>query len=341
MNILDMLAQALGASPANANPAVPPAPAPVQRSPLPPPPQPATRQPPAAPMQAPPGFGAAARHGINAQAAPSRAPVPQRANPAMVAPAPLPSVPGTVLAEPGEGDVIQGLTDMLVPKGGVAPIRSGGGGPALPPDPKPSAGGVTASDVQNFIRAFSNGVSAVDPKAPIMKAIGQGAAGAADTQEATRRYAAKQAADAEESTFDRNLKTSAEARANRAEKRLSRHADAQESQIAAQIKKLNAETIKTLNPDLTVDQRINIERLARDNLNQLYKMKDNGDITEEEFNAQSAALRDNLMSRIKPVAPAGAGGSPVRVNTPEEARKLPPGTKIIMPSGKPGVVPGR
>ena len=45
-------------------------------------------------------------------------------------------------------------------------------------------------------------------------------------------------------------------------------------------------------------------------------------------------------------APAGAptpavqSGQPVKVNSPEEARKLPPGTKIILPDGRTGVVPG-
>jgi len=39
-------------------------------------------------------------------------------------------------------------------------------------------------------------------------------------------------------------------------------------------------------------------------------------------------------------APAPQSGQPVRVNSPEEARKLPPGTKIILPDGRTGVVPG-
>ena len=36
---------------------------------------------------------------------------------------------------------------------------------------------------------------------------------------------------------------------------------------------------------------------------------------------------------------AGAGGQPVRVTSPDEARKLPSGTRIILPDGSPGVVP--
>lgn len=39
-------------------------------------------------------------------------------------------------------------------------------------------------------------------------------------------------------------------------------------------------------------------------------------------------------------APA-SGGAPVAVKTPDEARRLPPGTKIILPDGTQGVVPGR
>lgn len=40
-------------------------------------------------------------------------------------------------------------------------------------------------------------------------------------------------------------------------------------------------------------------------------------------------------------APGGASGAPVRVTTPEEASKLPPGTRIILPDGSSGVVPER
>jgi hypothetical protein len=36
----------------------------------------------------------------------------------------------------------------------------------------------------------------------------------------------------------------------------------------------------------------------------------------------------------------GGGNAPIKVTSPEEAKKLPPGTQIILPDGSPGVVPG-
>ncbi len=38
-------------------------------------------------------------------------------------------------------------------------------------------------------------------------------------------------------------------------------------------------------------------------------------------------------------SPKGGAGQPVKVSSPEEARKLPKGTPIILPDGTPGVVP--
>ena len=60
----------------------------------------------------------------------------------------------------------------------------------------------------------------------------------------------------------------------------------------------------------------------------------------------SKSLRDRKIARLESIfsalqgggAPAPAGGGPVRVSSPEEAAKLPKGTKIILPDGSTGTV---
>ena len=223
--------------------------------------------------------------------------------------APLPSLAGTAVADPNDqgAGFVQALQAMLAkpnaPAVATPAVATAGGPVAAPPQAKPQSG-ITAADVQSFVRNVMGGAAAVDPRKPIATAVAQGAAGAMFGQEADRRHAEKAASDAEEKKFERGLKTSAEGRAAAKERREARHESINNSKIEAEIKKLNAEAIKALNPDLTVDQRINIERLARDGMNHLYKLKENGDITEEEFKTQGGQLRDDLMKRIKPDASA-------------------------------------
>jgi hypothetical protein len=63
----------------------------------------------------------------------------------------------------------------------------------------------------------------------------------------------------------------------------------------------------------------------------------NGRIDEGFRTQMSDYLRGN--DPTLPLRAKISGGQPVRVNSPEEARKLPPGTPILMPDGSTGVVP--
>lgn len=65
------------------------------------------------------------------------------------------------------------------------------------------------------------------------------------------------------------------------------------------------------------------------------------------FNPQNVVMQRRPVGET-PASSAATGrddpaatGSPVRVNTPDEARRLPPGTRIILPDGSEGVVPQR
>jgi hypothetical protein len=78
--------------------------------------------------------------------------------------------------------------------------------PERKPDPNAASSGgfnISPKDVQSFMRSVANGIASVDPTAPAMKAFGQGAAGALNTQEADRQREKKEAADAEATKYKR------------------------------------------------------------------------------------------------------------------------------------------
>jgi hypothetical protein len=263
--------------------------------------------------------------------------------------APLPSVPGTSVTEPTQGGMLAALqAAMLAPAPAAPAAEPAMAAPARAVVAAPKVaeasgaqqpGGITADDVKQFSRNFFGGAAAVDPTKPIGTAIAQGAAGALIGRQADERYKDKMALEEEDRKYKRDKLARDDARANSKEAREARLADSRQQEMAARTKKLNADAIKALDPNLTTSQKIDMERLIRDYGNQLAR---EDTLSDEERQTKMTQYRQSLEERLKPssaAAPA-AGGAPVKVNSPEEARKLPPGTKIILPDGRTGTVPG-
>jgi len=92
-----------------------------------------------------------------------------------------------------------------------------------------------------------------------------------------------------------------------------------------------------------------MERLAQNRMARadIANKVQTGEITRQEGMKQLSQLQSDARklsetvktAAVKPAAPQAKPGQPVKVSSPEEARKLPKGTPIILPDGRQGVVP--
>lgn len=233
------------------------------------------------------------------------------------------------------------------------PAVSGSYQPTSAAAPEPS--GITPKDVQSFVRALASGMAKVNPSAPPLSAFGQGAAGAANTryveEERDKDTSLKERAlDVKSRQVGfRNLldqgrldvaNKNADSRSRYYQDRteIARGAEDRRSRVdAARIDKWAAETMRKADPQITINQRINIERLIRDHGRDLERQ---GKLEKDILPAMDR-YRADLEDRIKrkeplpsPTPDSGAG-SP----TPTAQPPATPGTPSVRGQAAPAPAP--
>ncbi len=269
------------------------------------------------------------------------APSPAGSAQAAPGPAPLPSVPGVSIGQgPMQQAPLQALSNLMPPSGPPAAPAAPGSVPPIPmpkrfaepiapPAPavgawqtevkKPETGGITAGNVQQFLRDWAAG-AAGNTKSPV-GAFFTGAHGSFESQAGREKTAAA----TEEKTFQRGLKTSQERRSEAKAKREARESDIKMQKLQAEIKKL-------VDPALGLKERGEILTRAMKYYNGL---KD-APIDEEQKRKllKDFVKQDETYMQKGALPTFGAADEPVKVSTPDEAMKLAPGTKFITPDGK-------
>ena len=207
--------------------------------------------------------------------------------------------------------------------------------PAPPAAQQPPALSPEAADMQRAIRAFFTGAAGVNPSSPKFSAFAQGAGGAMQSRYKEGQAEEKQRQDQANKRFDRDLKIAKDDREERASKRADRaevRAEGKDKRDAQSAEVLNTarttRVMKMLDPNLDVKDRIAIERLVRDYGRDMARR----DPTLDDATAiqRMEAYRKEVEGRVrdkKQVPASGGGAAP--------AAPKPPGTTPSAPAAPP------
>ena len=159
---------------------------------------------------------------------------------------------------------------------------------------------ITGADVQKFVRSAMAGAAGANPRSPGLSALAQGASGAMTQRYGEDQGEAAAKLKAAEKAFDQDMAKRKDARADRGEARASRgesradRKDAREAALAPYRKaKLIADVMKTVNPKVTLADRVNVEKALTNHANMLITA--NGGIAPDDLMAQVEAKKKQIL----------------------------------------------